>query len=147
MRFEKSVVHCPNNIRHSSAPSIAGILGSPLVKDSVEYLRVPLIHKGFLRELTLNIIDKLKDRLSSWEGKCLSIAGKMTLVKSVTNSIPIYTINRVRLPSTICSEIDKSLEISIGLLILNKGQIIWLIGTQHVLKGDGVVCKLIKLVG
>lgn len=54
------------------------------------------------------VLDKIKNRLDSWKANTLSLAGRAVLIKSVTSSIPIYPMQLVKFPSTICEEIDRN---------------------------------------
>lgn len=47
-------------------------------------------------------------RLSGWKAKLLSLAGRATLVNSVTSSIPTYTMLVTSLPAVVTEEIDKA---------------------------------------
>ncbi|GMP55747.1 hypothetical protein CsSME_00020477 [Camellia sinensis var. sinensis] len=53
------------------------------------------------------MVDKVKSRLAMWKIKLLSFAGRLTLVKSVLDSIPGYYISLCKLPIGIAKEIDK----------------------------------------
>nr|GEX85595.1 RNA-directed DNA polymerase, eukaryota [Tanacetum cinerariifolium] len=47
------------------------------------------------------IVDKVKSRLSKWKLKTLSIGGRLTLLKSVLGSIPIFHMSIFRVPSKV----------------------------------------------
>lgn len=49
----------------------------------------------------------MKGRLANWKGNLLSLAGRNVLVESVLSSLPVYSMNMVKLPKAIYSEIDK----------------------------------------
>ncbi|XP_060965673.1 uncharacterized protein LOC115711034 [Cannabis sativa] len=55
---------------------------------------------GFLKE-------KMKKRISSWEGKFLSRAGKEVLIKSVVQSLPSYAMNVFLFPIGTCNELER----------------------------------------
>lgn len=52
-------------------------------------------------------ISKLRNHLSSWKGKHLSLGGKVTLLNSVLNSIPLFTFSFYKLPKKVIQEIIK----------------------------------------
>jgi len=54
-----------------------------------------------------HIIEKIQSRLSGWKHQCLSLAGRLTLSKSVLSSIPYYHMQYAKLPKTLCDEIEK----------------------------------------
>ncbi|GJS75041.1 RNA-directed DNA polymerase, eukaryota [Tanacetum coccineum] len=47
------------------------------------------------------IVDKLQSRLSKWKMKTLSIGGRLTLLKSMLGSTPIYYISMFKVPSKV----------------------------------------------
>lgn len=58
--------------------------------------------KGTYREL----IDKINARLSGWKSKVLSLAGRASLINSVTSSIPTYTMLTSKVPTSCRKEMD-----------------------------------------
>ncbi|GJR98994.1 RNA-directed DNA polymerase, eukaryota, reverse transcriptase zinc-binding domain protein [Tanacetum coccineum] len=47
------------------------------------------------------VVEKVKNRLSKWKVKALSIGGRLTLLKSVLGSIPIFYMSIYRAPSRV----------------------------------------------
>ncbi|GKA14232.1 RNA-directed DNA polymerase, eukaryota, partial [Tanacetum coccineum] len=52
------------------------------------------------------IIDKVKSRLSNWKLKSLSIGGRLTLLKSVLGSIPIFHMSIFKVPLTVLRSLE-----------------------------------------
>ncbi|KAF3438786.1 hypothetical protein FNV43_RR21551 [Rhamnella rubrinervis] len=46
-------------------------------------------------------------RLDAWKNCLLSKAGKVVLIKSVIQAVPIYTMSTFKIPITVCKELDK----------------------------------------
>src|ERR1044072_9788922 len=70
------------------------------------YLGFPIL-KGRQKKEDYNfIVDRVAKRLASWKGMLLSKAGKITLVKSVVTTIPIYPMQICWLPQFTCDRID-----------------------------------------
>ncbi|GKU90363.1 hypothetical protein SLEP1_g4364 [Rubroshorea leprosula] len=88
------------------ANSFSSACGIPLTHDLGIYLGVPIIHGRFKASNYKHILEKMKIKLAGWKQKSLSLAGKRTLVQSVTSSIPTYNMQTVLLPSSTCSAID-----------------------------------------
>ncbi|KAE8704560.1 hypothetical protein F3Y22_tig00110450pilonHSYRG00693 [Hibiscus syriacus] len=55
------------------------------------------------------IIDKIPSRLQGWAARTLSMAGCVTLAKSVLSAIPVYFMQTSLLPKSVCNEIGKIL--------------------------------------
>lgn len=71
------------------------------------YLGLPLLHDRVTVSTFNFIVSKVRQKLSGWEAKKLSLAGCITLVRSTILSILKYFMYTVRLPISICREIDK----------------------------------------
>lgn len=53
------------------------------------------------------IIEKMPQRLANWKAKILSLAGRITLCKSVLAMVPLYPMQSALLPESICNEIER----------------------------------------
>ncbi|GJZ99792.1 RNA-directed DNA polymerase, eukaryota, reverse transcriptase zinc-binding domain protein [Tanacetum coccineum] len=52
------------------------------------------------------VVDNLHSRLSKWKMKTLSIGGRLTLLKSVLGSMPIYNISMFKIPSQVLKRME-----------------------------------------
>nr|GEY04183.1 RNA-directed DNA polymerase, eukaryota [Tanacetum cinerariifolium] len=52
------------------------------------------------------VINKVKSRLSKWKMKSLSIGGRLTLIKFVLGSLPIYYMSIYRVPNGVIQELE-----------------------------------------
>ncbi|KAL4272206.1 hypothetical protein GQ457_13G013010 [Hibiscus cannabinus] len=86
---------------------IAGSFGFEVVEDLGKYLGVPLLHKRVTHATNAYVLDDMRARLSGWAAQSLSLAGRITLAKSVLQSIPIYVMQATWLPKGVCQEMEK----------------------------------------
>lgn len=85
---------------------IANSTGMTHCRDFGDYLGV-LIHSSRVSKQTYRgLLEKVQNRLSSWKSKQLSLAGRATLVQSVTNTVANYTMQTSKLPVAVANEID-----------------------------------------
>ncbi|XVF01308.1 hypothetical protein REPUB_Repub04eG0076700 [Reevesia pubescens] len=71
------------------------------------YLGVPIHSQRVSKATYKSLLDKVKKRLSGWKANQLSVAGRATLVQSVSSSIASYTMQSTKLPIFVTIEIDK----------------------------------------
>lgn len=71
------------------------------------YLGFPILTGRVWKEDFHFILEKLQTSLSSWKTKLLNKVGKLTLAKSVPNSIPVYYMQIQWLPTSICNQTDR----------------------------------------
>eukprot|EP00253_Pinus_taeda_P022943 PITA_22943 len=53
------------------------------------------------------VIEKLKNKMASWSFRSLNIAGRIVLVKSVLQAIPIYSLSIMATPKGACTKIKE----------------------------------------
>ena len=85
-------------VSHISLRSFAVILKCDVMSSPFVYLGLPVggSHK---REVFWNgVIEKVQARLNRWKGKCLSMAGRICLIKSVLSSISLFFMSLFKLP-------------------------------------------------
>lgn len=54
------------------------------------YLGLPLCQGTIPKSLWNLVVDRVEFKLASWRAKCLSLARRVTLIKSVLTNLPIY---------------------------------------------------------
>ncbi|GKA73603.1 RNA-directed DNA polymerase, eukaryota, reverse transcriptase zinc-binding domain protein [Tanacetum coccineum] len=72
----------------------------------VRYLGVPLLTKRIGIKECKSLIDKVRNRILSWQNKVLSYAGRLQLVASILESIQVYWATVFLLPQTVIKEIN-----------------------------------------
>ncbi|XP_028076768.1 uncharacterized protein LOC114278826 [Camellia sinensis] len=73
----------------------------------LKYLGLPLGTNPSRRVTWKPVVDNFKKKLSGWKRRLLSFTGRVTLIKSVLSSLPIYYMSLFRLPRGVAKELDK----------------------------------------
>ncbi|GMQ04388.1 hypothetical protein CsSME_00049821 [Camellia sinensis var. sinensis] len=84
--------------------SFASRLNCKCQKLPLKYLGMPLGANPPRRATWKPVMEKFRKKLSGWKRMLLSFAGRVTLIKSVLSSSPVYYLS---LPSSVGKEIDK----------------------------------------
>lgn len=72
-----------------------------------KYLGLTLYVGSSKKHLWDAVVERIDKRLSSWKGRYLSLGGRLTLIKSVLSSIPIYYLSCFRCPKSVVDRIEK----------------------------------------
>lgn len=103
---KKTTIYFSNNTDVVVVATICNILRFFRLDDLGSYLVLLLLHKS-VTKCTFNfVMDKVCYKLGNWNAKSLSLAGRITLARSVMLSIPNYFMRTVKIPLGICDEIE-----------------------------------------
>lgn len=91
----------------SEVVGYAWILGCKAASLPFKYLGVPVRANMGLKRNWQPIIERVQNRLSSWKAKNLSFGGRLTLVKSVLGSLPIYFFSFFKAPTSIIEHLER----------------------------------------
>lgn len=72
-----------------------------------KYLGIPIFHERVNKNTFQFVLDKVNQCLSSWKAKTLSLAGRVTLTKSVLQALPSHVMQSCVIPKGVCDDIDK----------------------------------------
>ena len=79
------------------------------LKQDAIYLGAPLLLSSTPSKDFKFLQDRLEAKLSGWRSKCLSWAGRCTLINSVAQTLPTYAMSIFNIPSKICDSLDAAL--------------------------------------
>ncbi|VVA32958.1 Hypothetical predicted protein, partial [Prunus dulcis] len=127
MNFAKSAIFCSPNTCKMVAKEIGAICGSPITENLGKYLGMPLLHSRVTKATYNGLLDKVQSRLAAWKRKCLSLAGRATLIQAVTSSIPVYTMQTVKggLGFKKTADMNRALLAKIGWRMHTRDQGLW----------------------
>ncbi|CAL1406862.1 unnamed protein product [Linum trigynum] len=127
VNYNKSAIFVSANIDRRRACRLSSRAGIPLTVDLGRYLGVMAIHGRVTKARYRDLMLRIQKKLAPWKARHLSLAARITVVKSISASIPIYPMQTELLPVNVCRSLDR----------INRG-FIW---------GDTEAKKKIHLVG
>lgn len=104
---DKTRVYFSKNVPRLLRKDICDTMGFNSTEDLGKYLGVPIFHKRVGLNTFNYVLEKVKQRLSTWKSKTLSFAGRVTLARSVVQAMPTYIMQTTVLHRGTCDEIDK----------------------------------------
>ncbi|XP_059451183.1 uncharacterized protein LOC132181985 [Corylus avellana] len=104
----KSSIRFSKNTNPSLISSISAILPYTSNPTKSLYLGLPILMGNSKRDAFNFILDKVLSKMEGWRAKTLSQAGRLVLIKSIAATIPSYAMSTFLLPSSFCSQLDRS---------------------------------------
>jgi hypothetical protein len=52
------------------------------------------------------MVEKVENKLGSWQGRFLSLGGRLVLINSSITNVPLYMISMYKAPKTVIRNID-----------------------------------------
>ncbi|XP_016206261.1 uncharacterized protein LOC107646598 [Arachis ipaensis] len=104
INFDKSSL-IPINCDAQWVHRMCCVLGCKEASLPVKYLGISLGANPRFVKTWKPIIDKVEEKLSLWKAKVLNKAGKLVLIKSVLNSLPVYYLSLYKMPKAIVEKL------------------------------------------
>ncbi|XP_062014561.1 uncharacterized protein LOC133731126 [Rosa rugosa] len=98
------------NVSEDVKKDVQAILDVPLVDFHEKYLGLPTTIGRNKTDVFKKLNERLDVHLQGWQGKFLSKAGKLVLIKAVAQAIPTYYMSVFRLPVGVCKKIQSKQE-------------------------------------
>lgn len=105
----KSAVTFGSRVPEATKEAIKRATGIHKEGGTGSYLGLPECFSGSKTEMLAYIYDRLKDRLSGWFLKQLSLGGKEILIKAVAMAMPIYAMSCFKLTKKSCENLTKAM--------------------------------------
>lgn len=86
---------------------LAASVGFSLEADLGRYLGVPILHKRVNKNTYQPILDRVSKRVTSWQARKLSFAGRLTPIQALLSTIPYYTMQTTRIPRGTLEQIER----------------------------------------
>ncbi|KAL5552649.1 hypothetical protein UlMin_040050 [Ulmus minor] len=102
---QKSNIFFNDAANRQIANLISAMMGFSRINPNSPYLGLPLFRSGRTRDFSF-LLENLDSKLAGWKAKTLSRAKKLILIKSIALTLPIYAMQIIKLPVSVCSKID-----------------------------------------
>ncbi|KAL4291711.1 hypothetical protein GQ457_14G003420 [Hibiscus cannabinus] len=112
--ISKTQICFSRNCQAANRSRISRGLDFEEVMDLGKYLGVPLLHSRVSKATYSYVLENIRSRLSGWAARTLSLAGRITLAKSVLQAISTYasqTSWSSWFPKGLCQEMEKLIRI------------------------------------
>ncbi|XP_026441776.1 uncharacterized protein LOC113340941 [Papaver somniferum] len=106
VNFTKSSVHYSERVPCRFRRILTRRLKVHMMLPIEKYLGIPLIIGKKKKESFSHLYDRVKNRLSSWDGKTVSQCGKSLMVRTITNTIPAYSMSCFQIPTKIIKKFE-----------------------------------------
>ncbi|CAA7018343.1 unnamed protein product [Microthlaspi erraticum] len=105
--LEKSKIFFSSNVSRELGREISDASGISSTCDLGKYLGMHVLQKRMNKETFSAVVERVSARLAGWKSHVLSLAGRITLTKSVLSSIPVHSVSSVLLPRSTLATLDK----------------------------------------
>jgi hypothetical protein len=72
----------------------------------MKYLGVPIDNKKLCKSLWSPIVEKIESKLGSWQGRFLSLGGRLVLINSSLTNVPLYMLSMYKSPKCVLKKMD-----------------------------------------
>ncbi|XP_019161436.1 PREDICTED: uncharacterized protein LOC109158072 [Ipomoea nil] len=107
INFEKSSAVYSHNTSPPVRALVSEIIGVPEATDLGRYLGLPSVVGRNKTAVFRCVEENIRARTGTWQNKLLSRAGKEVLLKSIAQSLPIFTMSTFLLPMRVCDSLEK----------------------------------------
>ncbi|XP_028108106.1 uncharacterized protein LOC114306978 [Camellia sinensis] len=106
INYQKSVI-CGVGVNRDFTSQVVEFFNCRVSSLPINYLGMPLGANPKRVSTWEPIINKVKKRIVSWKKRYLSLGGRITLIKSVLSSLPIYYMSLFKIPTQVANLIEK----------------------------------------
>jgi hypothetical protein len=107
VNYDKSSIFFSRNVPTVRRAILTEQSGVKETQQLGKYLGVPALGRAPRIHDFQYLVEKIKGRLAGWKAKQLSLAGRITLAKSVIQATPIYPMMSTPIPKSCLNEIEK----------------------------------------
>nr|GEX36630.1 putative RNA-directed DNA polymerase, eukaryota, reverse transcriptase zinc-binding domain protein [Tanacetum cinerariifolium] len=93
-------------VTHGEVNMMARQMGCSVREFPFTYLGLPIGTNMKRKSASRSVVKKFKKRLSEWRAKTMSFGGRLTLVKTVLGSFPLYYFSMFRVPVCMITKLE-----------------------------------------
>jgi hypothetical protein len=127
INFHKSEIICLG-IACNREHLYADIFTCPPSGLPMKYLGVPIDNKKLCKSLWDPIVGKIENKLGSWQGRFLSLGGRLVLINSSLTNVPLYMLSLYKCPKVVLKKWISSGKDYYGREVMIRKNTIWLLG-------------------
>ncbi|CAA7017011.1 unnamed protein product [Microthlaspi erraticum] len=105
--LEKSKIFFSDNVSRELRSAISVESGIQSTRELGRYLGMPILQKRINKETFGTVVERVSSKLAGWKGRVLSMAGHITLSKSVLGSIPVHSMSSCKLPEATLNSLER----------------------------------------
>ena len=105
--LEKSKIFFSKKVSREMEELITAGSGIGSTRELGKYLGMPILQKRINKTTYGEVLEKVSSRLAGWKSHTLSMAGRITLTKSVLFSILVHSMSSILLPASTLESLDK----------------------------------------
>jgi hypothetical protein len=105
INFHKSEIYCLGEAKEIE-DMYADIFTCPVGNLPIKYLGVPIDNKKLNKKLWCSMMEKMEKRLAGWQGRFLSLGGRLTLLNSCLSNVSLYMLSIYPIPKSVIRKVD-----------------------------------------
>ena len=105
INFHKSEIFCYGAAKEMEE-SYTHLFGCNAGEYLFRYLGIPMHHRQLLNSEWRKVEERFQKKLSCWKAKYLSYGGRLVLLNSVLNSLPMFTMSFFEIPKGVLKNLD-----------------------------------------
>nr|XP_027101745.1 uncharacterized protein LOC113722690 [Coffea arabica] len=106
INLDKSSILFSKNVSPHLKHEICQVMGNMQSVTQGKYLGLPIVVARSKQQIFGFVKSNIKQRMSKWNNRFLSLAGKEVMLKSVALAMPTYTMSCFKLPSRVCKDLS-----------------------------------------
>ena len=105
----KTTLFFSQNTNRREKEAIQNLMGAQVMTNCEKYLGLPMVGVKPKVSTFKGLQERITKKVMGWKEKTISKAGRETLIKSVAQAIPTYSMSIFKIPKSVCEDINSVL--------------------------------------